>query len=408
MIVVDSTFNPLPSFFTRENCVVKKSEDSFDIIALNGLILNCDYDGLELILKHPEEALEKYPELKDTLISRKEFPSSFDASVNKNKIREGERYDEKKVLKNAGKEKQLPAAISLMHLELSVTKICPYRCVYCYREKEVEENEQLTINDLSAAVKDAAELGAKSIVLTGGEPLCPASLQRTIKMAKLAKKEGFELVTVPTNGFFDEDTVEKIKDSVDSLAIKLDTYTPQKYEKMVGLKGSLARVLDTIEYASKRVPYVSANMTVMKDNLHDVEGTAKLAFSRGAARLKVTPLYPAGRARKMALSMKELEILHKQLEKEKKEYGRRVFSPLLQYNLRCSAGISDACIFEDGIISTCRYMHNTLPLGRIPDDGLGDVWKRNDFLMKLRYSGNMIDLCERKNVISWAKKMCWL
>lgn len=60
----------------------------------------------------------------------------------------------------------------LLSLELELSRACNLRCIYCYAESGVALKNELRLEEILAIIDQAANLGAKKIIiLGGGEPL---------------------------------------------------------------------------------------------------------------------------------------------------------------------------------------------------------------------------------------------
>src|SRR3954466_4042479 len=69
-------------------------------------------------------------------------------------------------------------------LRVSVTDRCNLRCFYCMPETNVQfkpRHELLTFEEMERFVRVAAELGVRSLRITGGEPLVRQQLPKLIE-----------------------------------------------------------------------------------------------------------------------------------------------------------------------------------------------------------------------------------
>ncbi len=68
-------------------------------------------------------------------------------------------------------------------LRVSVTDTCNLSCVYCRPPQGVphlERKEILSFEEIATIVKYGAELGIRSVRLTGGEPLTRRDVERLV------------------------------------------------------------------------------------------------------------------------------------------------------------------------------------------------------------------------------------
>ena len=132
----------------------------------------------------------------------------------------------------------------LLTMEIEFTRACNYRCPYCYAAAPVELEKELTPEEIRSAVTQARELGARKIVILGGEPLVYPKLDEMIEfisglgMAVEIFTNG-ELVTQERAEFFFRHDCRVV--------VKLNSFREDVHDRMTGRKGSLAIALRTLE-----------------------------------------------------------------------------------------------------------------------------------------------------------------
>ena len=80
-------------------------------------------------------------------------------------------------------EEMLQAAASdrLLTCEIEFNRSCNYRCPYCYAAGKFD-HEALTPEMAESAIRQVADLGARKIVVLGGEPLLCKNLRKYIEL----------------------------------------------------------------------------------------------------------------------------------------------------------------------------------------------------------------------------------
>src|ERR1700684_2118228 len=89
----------------------------------------------------------------------------------------------------------------ITYLRISVTDRCNLRCVYCMPEGGrpcIDKAEILSSEEIARVVRAAAQIGVRSIRLTGGEPLIRRDLDRLVAM--IAAIPGIDDIALSTNG----------------------------------------------------------------------------------------------------------------------------------------------------------------------------------------------------------------
>ena len=137
----------------------------------------------------------------------------------------------------------------MVYLSLVPWEFCNWACLYCHEGWRRKEDDELSIEEMRAIIREAGELGIKSLLLLGGEVL----LKNTWTITKEIVQEAYDagLVTlIYTNGSqLTEEMAEYLADRAVSLAFKLDSLEEQKYDYIAGAPGSFCSTMRAIEIA---------------------------------------------------------------------------------------------------------------------------------------------------------------
>ena len=66
--------------------------------------------------------------------------------------------------------REAAAAGRLLSMEIEFSRRCNFRCVYCYVENRVAGQNELSPEESRDVIVQARELGARKIIILGGEP----------------------------------------------------------------------------------------------------------------------------------------------------------------------------------------------------------------------------------------------
>ena len=66
--------------------------------------------------------------------------------------------------------RQAAAADRLLSMEIEFSRECNFRCAYCYLEERTAAADELSRQELKAVILQARELGARKVIILGGEP----------------------------------------------------------------------------------------------------------------------------------------------------------------------------------------------------------------------------------------------
>lgn len=140
---------------------------------------------------------------------------------------------------------QAAASDRLLSMEIEFSRECNYFCPYCYSaDGNGNLENEMTEDEIRSALCQAAALGARKIVILGGEPLLYPKLRemieyiRTLGMAAEIFTNG-SIMTKPLAEFFLHNHCRMV--------IKLNTFDPEKHDDLTGVPGSLASSLRTLK-----------------------------------------------------------------------------------------------------------------------------------------------------------------
>ena len=143
----------------------------------------------------------------------------------------------------------LPAG-RLLSMEIEFTRKCNYRCPYCYAAEDSAVSadqgisEEMTEEEIRSAIRQASELGARKIVILGGEPLVYPHLNEMIDfisdlgMASEIFTNGGLMTPAQAAFFFSRGC---------RVVVKLNTFKPEIHDRMTGRKNSLVLALGALE-----------------------------------------------------------------------------------------------------------------------------------------------------------------
>jgi uncharacterized protein len=260
----------------------------------------------------------------------------------------------------------------LNNLYLHVTFSCPLRCAHCYAEAGPSRQGAMRVAQIEQACREAAALGFRHAVITGGEPLVHPERDALLDVLANLRAEVKPLLTVLRTSLsidIDNALLRRISRSTDEVVVSLDggreTHDTRRgagsYDLVTAnLRRLVALGGDTDLSLAAVLPLAQAN---------DAPGEAVRALARelGIRRTRFRPLLPLGRA-----VASELDIIPETVwghldPREMVTYG---FQPV------ASCGIGQNLYVEpDGRAYPCYAWHGEdWLLGALDGDGgLGGI-----------------------------------
>jgi Fe-coproporphyrin III synthase len=194
-------------------------------------------------------------------------------------------------------------------LMLHLTGRCNLECRHCYMEGSPRRREELPLEWVKAALREAPALGIGTLFLTGGEPLLHASFDEVARTA--AAVEGVSTTVCSNATLVKQDDAKRFADYGFQVHVSIDG-EPGFHDAFRCVDGAFRRAergLALLVHAS--VP-VTITTTVSRANFEQFPRIAQWAVDAGASRLLVQPLLDLGRAvgiRDQRLTAEQLNAL---------------------------------------------------------------------------------------------------
>src|ERR1035437_9297859 len=132
----------------------------------------------------------------------------------------------------------------ILSLEIEFSQRCNFRCPYCYGvDKTVSDNE-LSLEEIRDTILQAKELGARKIIILGGEPMVYSHI---MEMIDFIHSHGLD-VQMFTNGTNITLGVAKqlLEKEVD-VVLKMNSLKENVQDKLAGKKGAFKSIQRTFE-----------------------------------------------------------------------------------------------------------------------------------------------------------------
>lgn len=212
-----------------------------------------------------------------------------------------------------------------VRMELHPTDVCNLKCIFCWRKgKSNPSRKELSERKLLQIVREAAELGVKEwIVSGGGEPLVRKST--TLKVLKEIKKNNMwgllttngTLLTEKDAEFLVDIGWDQIQFSIDGPNKVINDFLrpPKSFERTINAVKILRRVRDSKD--SKK-PYIGFNTVLNRMNFDKLNEMIELAAFVGSELVYFEPIYSGYSKIDLKITKENMSKLAKCLKKAKK------------------------------------------------------------------------------------------
>ncbi len=199
------------------------------------------------------------------------------------------------------------------------TNYCPLRCPHCYRDASRRLPDELSTQEARRLIEQIADLKARILVFSGGEPLAREDI---VELVRYAHEQGL-LPALATSGLLVNERI--VRDLASAglryVAISLDSHVPEKHDRFRGVSGLWKKVVDSVRMFVDQGVEVQLNFTMTVENVEDLEGVVKLCEDLNVKYLHVFDLVPVGRATETwrRLKLSTLQVIERCLSVMKRE-----------------------------------------------------------------------------------------
>lgn len=289
-----------------------------------------------------------------------------------------ERVEEPQVLGDDPVEGHLPPdRLRLPRVMLLlINQGCNLRCTFCDLWRHPA---QMDVPGMLLPLLDqAAALGTRTVVITGGEPLLHPALFDAVRRAR-ALGMSTELTT---NGLLVPERWREILDSgLNSLSVSLDGLA-QTHDALRGRPGAWELAMRAVRLVSTgRGPTLSIHMTVTRANVGEIEQVWRIAREHGASfdlwpvqgapELELSRLEDVERWRAAILRLAELDP-----EMERRRGYHLEELETSRGRVRCLGLVDQFGVTWDGrLLACCQWSRQELVVGNLGQASLHELWR---------------------------------
>lgn len=271
-------------------------------------------------------------------------------------------------------------------IHFNATKTCNLSCAFCYDSAVRGKTKNLPLSVINNLIADAAELGARRVILSGGEPL---SRNDWRSIAKAFDNAGME-VSLATNATLIDSDVVQFLTTLQNVTISLSLDGGKDvHDRLRGQEGAFERTIGGMHALNEHGLKFDINTTLSKLNISEVPTLTRIARDFSCS-LRFTLLHPNGRGHELdteALEPDSILEIREYCHVIQNNYGADIYvnlPPLLQYldEITPSRGISCGwaahfCgILANGDVSICGVASDqpTLIAGNILESSFKGIW----------------------------------
>jgi len=297
-----------------------------------------------------------------------------------------------------------PKQGELEEVKIELTKDCPLACIHCSSKAYPGNPLQLPRNLVLSLIDQAAELGVKSIVFSGGEPLLWPWLSDAVSACS---NRGLDCSIYSTGIVSSGNGAQQIlalaKRGLKRVIFSLHSPLKEHHEEITRSVGSFDKTVAVLRAIRRRVG-VEIHFVPLKRNFSHLPKLIEFAKDAGVEKVSILRFVPQGRGLVLRRS-REILTVNETMElrslvlscRQRLGNNLRLGSPynimILENDIDCTAARRTLCISPNGNVYPCDAFKNIEPLdvglknqyNNIGANSLKECWEKSTYLNTIRH-----------------------
>ncbi|HTG00018.1 MAG TPA: radical SAM protein [Nitrospirota bacterium] len=281
----------------------------------------------------------------------------------------------------------------LLSMEIEFNSICNFRCVYCYAAENGQRPNELSVDEFRDVIRQAKDLGARKIIVLGGEPMLYPHILDMLRFIRSLDME----VELFTNGTGVTPEMAKTFYAMRvRVVLKMNTFDETIQDRLSGRKGAygqIHRAFDNLRNAGypSADRFMGVSTVICQQNIEELPKLWEWLRDQGIAPYfeMITPQGGARGNDTLDITSKQAEeFFHTIAEIDRTKYGHRwdpqpplVGGICLRHQFSCA-------VSSDGNVQPCVGV--TISIGNVREKKLADILKESEVIQDLKSYKNMI------------------
>ena len=272
--------------------------------------------------------------------------------------------------------REAAAADRLLSMEIEFSRDCNFRCAYCYVENRTAGPDEMSRDEIKEVLVQAGELGARKIIVLGGEPSIYPHL---VEMLDFLAAGGFAIEMFTNGSGITPELARVLASHRVRVVVKMNSRDEAVQDRLAGKKGAfriIAQALDNLRqagYPSQEL-FLAASTIICRQNLDELPALWQWLREQGIEPYFeiLTPQANALDNPWLQVEPAELRGLFQRLAAMDRDRFGRAWEPQppLVGN-RCMRHQVSCLVNAQGEVMPCVGV--TIPLGSIRKQRLADI-----------------------------------
>ena len=290
-------------------------------------------------------------------------------------------------------EQDMPAIMEavqnnrLLTMEIELSLRCNFSCPYCYVPKPDYFRDELSLEEIRDAILQGKALGARKIIILGGEPTIYPQLKELIQFIR---NEGLE-VELFTNGTGVDDTLARFfHNHAVRVVLKMNTFNPELQDRMSGKKGAYDIIQTALKnlkeagYPSKEA-FLAVSTVICAPNIDELPRLWRWLRDQNIAPYfeMITPQANALDNQWLFVdSLRVYELFKELAQIDRDQYNEHWEPQPPLVGNRCLRHMFSCLVTSKGDVTPCVGIN--VPLGNIREDRLETIIARSELIKELK------------------------
>ncbi|HUI93685.1 MAG TPA: radical SAM protein [Chitinivibrionales bacterium] len=295
--------------------------------------------------------------------------------------------------------KNVPSPILV---SFGITRQCDLKCPHCYSDSKDKDPQELTFDEAARVIDDIAGLGARIVILDGGEPTLRPDF---VDLIKYAAKQGLRTVAGSHGMGITAEFAARLKQAgCRGVAISLDGADARTHDSWRGVEGAWSKTIEGAKNCAAAGLAFQFAPLLHAGNCRQLGDIIALAKQNKSDAVEIFDYVPTGRGKGKTDHELDTEQRRQLIETviERQRQNDMIYRviALPQYWVMvektvpedeillkfvrscCAAGTRYITILPNGDVIPCMVLQ--VKLGNVREKSLKDIWNHSPLLATLR------------------------
>jgi radical SAM protein with 4Fe4S-binding SPASM domain len=275
----------------------------------------------------------------------------------------------------------------LLSMEMEFNKNCNFRCLYCYASDNTVHRNELSKHEFLDLINQARELGARKIIVLGGEPMLYPPIVEMLQYIRGLDMD-VELFTNGTN--ITREMAQTLFNIGVRVVLKMNTFEQKIQDMLSGRKGAYAQIHEAFNNL-RLAGYPSADRfmgistVICQQNIDELPKMWEWLRDQNIAPYfeMITPQGGAKKHNMLEVDSRQVEeLFHRIARIDRKKYGHTwdpkpplVGGECLRHQFSCAVN-------SEGFVQPCVGV--TIPIGNVRKQRLKDILQESEVVQDLK------------------------